>query len=130
MPHSSPSFCPCAEGARREGGRGTRTNAAFRDEPPFWATRISTLGSQMHLGVGWGAADYMGFAVCLGQRRTLEMEGAQYEASSDKTPGMQQKKGRKEIYGRRRTLLIALVKSKRGGRKHDVSWQGRKSSQN
>lgn len=37
---------------------------------------------------------------------------------------------KKEIYGRRRTLLIALVKCKCVGRKRDVYWQGQKSSQN
>ena len=37
---------------------------------------------------------------------------------------------KKEIYGRRRTLLIALVKCKCVGRKCDVYWQGQKSSQN
>lgn len=34
------------------------------------------------------------------------------------------------IYGKRKTLLIALVKCKCVGRKYDGCWQGRKSSQN
>lgn len=80
-----------------------------------------------------GATGYAGFAVCLGRRRKLGVEGGEYGASADKIQGMQQKKWKKKhpkIYGRRRTLLIALVKCNCGGRKHDLCWQGRKSSRN
>lgn len=112
---------------------GSRTKAAFREEPPSRATQTITLRSKMHLGMWWGAAAYKGFAVCWGQRRKLRVKGGEYRAHADKVPEMQQKKWKKKkkvTYGRGRALLIALVKCKHGRRKHDVCWQWRKSSQN
>lgn len=130
--HSPCSRCKAGLGtAAPETGLGwSGAKAASGEGPPSRATLPSTLRSQMHLGMCGGTAGYKDFAVCLGQRRKLGVEGGEYGESADKIPGMQQKKWKKEIYRRRRTLLIALVKCKRGGRNYDVCWQGRKSSQN
>lgn len=88
-----PLCSPCGgwkeelQGPAPETGMGhSRVKATCREEPPSMATPPSTLKSQMHLGIWWGATDYAGFVVCLGRRRKLEVEGGEYGASADKIP--------------------------------------------